>query len=536
MLDTAIVGAGLCGIALARGLHRQGRAVALFEARDRVGGRILSVPSAGSGLAMDLGPSWFWPSTQPHLAGLIAELKLADIPQHDDGSVLHLSDPDKAPQRIAGNNPYRGAHRLQGGMSQLVDALKADLPASVFHLKHVLTDIDDRGDHVVLRFAVGDDAVEIAARHVVVAVPPRLLAERVNFTPALDDATREAMQGAQTWMATQAKVAVAYDRAFWREAGQSGNAAVTHEQAVISEIFDICEGDPAKAALAGFVALSPDLRDNFRDGLPLLVDSQLVQLFGLALDHGEQRYQDWASEAYTCSSLDRASPPNPRTEIANPMLRRAHWGGRLHIGGAETAARSAGYLEGALDSARRIELSLLRGADAPDRPGPTLDHAAALDRFRRWVVGQGEAAFDDYRHRLARGLATESCDQVTQRALLEAMEDVFDRALAMLDGLPLDVGSATVESGRCSLTPEVQRPFGDLMRTLLDDVTAYNRTCRALAKLPDEQLLPQPYLQVMLRDIAAAWLEFSLSANRLLLAKAARAAAAPAVQLTAAMP
>jgi monoamine oxidase len=32
--------------------------------------------------------------------------------------------------------------------------------------------------------------------------------------------------------------------------------------------------------------------------------------------------------------------------------------------------------------------------------------------------------------------------------------------------------------------------------------------------------LSKEYLQVILRDIAAAWLEFSLAANRLLVAKA----------------
>ena len=60
MLDTAIVGGGLCGLVLARSLRRQGRVVALFEARPRLGGRILSVTGASSGLAMDLGPTWYW--------------------------------------------------------------------------------------------------------------------------------------------------------------------------------------------------------------------------------------------------------------------------------------------------------------------------------------------------------------------------------------------------------------------------------------------------------------------------------------------
>lgn len=42
MLDTAIVGAGLCGLALAlaHGLKGRGGRMAVYEARNRIGGRI----------------------------------------------------------------------------------------------------------------------------------------------------------------------------------------------------------------------------------------------------------------------------------------------------------------------------------------------------------------------------------------------------------------------------------------------------------------------------------------------------------------
>ena len=242
MLDTAIVGGGLCGVVLARSLCRQGKAVALFEARERLGGRILSVRGAGSGLVLDLGPTWFWPDTQPLMQRLVEELELASIAQHDDGSLLHLSDPDKAPERIDGNKLHAGARRLPGGMAQLIEALTAAFPPQLSHFNHALTEVSDRGDHVALTFAAGDDMIEVAARHVVLAVPPRLLEQQVRFEPELDETTREAMRGTETWMAAQAKVVIPYDRAFWREAGQSGNAFVTHEQAVIGEIFDACDG------------------------------------------------------------------------------------------------------------------------------------------------------------------------------------------------------------------------------------------------------------------------------------------------------
>jgi len=528
MLDTAIIGGGLSGVVLARSQHRQGRAVGLFEARERLGGRILSV-SAGSGLAMDLGPTWFWPDTQPLVRSLVAELELADIPQHDDGSMLHLNDPDKTPELIVGRKVHEGARRLRGGMAQLIDALAADLPPRLLHLNHVLTDVCDRGDHVALVFAAGDDIVEFNARHVVLAVPPRVLEQQVRFEPDLDEVTRKAMRSAETWMAARAKVIIAYDRAFWREAGHSGNAFVTHEQAVVGEIFDACDGDAARAALGGFLAFPPELRASFSVGLPLLMDSQMAQVFGTTLGDGEQHYQDWATEPYTCSTLDRTSARTEHADVANPMLRRTHWNGKLYLGGSETASRGAGYLEGALEAARRIGVSLNRisaqqEASESNSPAEGDDaasiNAASLARFGAWVAAQGDAIFDGYRHRLNRSLATQQREQLTQRAILESMEDVFDKALAVLDDLDFDVGAVTVERGRSSLTPGVQQPFGELMHSVLDDVTAFNRTSCALSNFPDEHHLSTEYHQVILRDIAAAWLQFSLAANRLLLAKA----------------
>ncbi len=44
-------------------------------------------------------------------------------------------------------------------MAQLVDVLAADLPPNLVHLNHVLTGVGDRGDHVALTFAAGDDIV-----------------------------------------------------------------------------------------------------------------------------------------------------------------------------------------------------------------------------------------------------------------------------------------------------------------------------------------------------------------------------------------
>lgn len=256
-----IVGGGLCGLALARSLQSQGRPFAVYEARDRLGGRILSDAATG----FDLGPSWFWPESQKLIAALLGELGLEDFSQADDGTALLLRDPDKKPEQMHGAPVHGGARRVAGGMGRLVTALADGLPPQSLHLGHVLMGVQDGGDHVRLAFRQGERLVDVAARQVVLAMPPRLVAARIGFTPGLEADVQAALQGTTTWMAARAKVVIGYARPAWREAGQSGNAFVSHEQAVIGEIFEA--GD---AALGGFLALAPDLREAFSVGLPLL--------------------------------------------------------------------------------------------------------------------------------------------------------------------------------------------------------------------------------------------------------------------------
>jgi monoamine oxidase len=117
-------------------------------------------------------------------------------------------------------------------------------------------------------------------------------------------------------------------------------------------------------------------------------------------------------------------------------------------------------------------------------------------------------------------LAAQQREQLTQRAMLTAAESVYARALTTLADLPFNGHAAPVEQGRSALTPEIQKPFGDFLRQFFDDVVSFNRTSCALSNFEGEHHLSKDYEQTILRDLAAAWREFSLSANRLLLAKA----------------
>lgn len=527
MLEIAIVGGGLCGVALARSLRRQGRNLALFDARRRLGGRILSATCADSGLGIDLGATWFWPDSQPRISRLIDEMKLPHFTQHDDGSVLHLRDPDKTPESMEGTGVHGGARRVEGGMSRLIDSLEKDLPSDAIYLDHILTEVSDRGDRVLLTFEHKGSIAQFEAQHVVLAIPPRLLEEHVRFKPEFDGAVREAMIGADTWMAAQAKVVMSYARPSWRDAGRSGSAFVSHEQAVIGEIFDACDAAGINGALGGFIALSPELRQSFEVGLPMLMGNQIMQVFDTALEQQEQYYQDWAREPHTCSTLDRCELQREHSAFANPLLRRAFWDGKLYLGSSETASESADYLEGALSAAQRIGRSLDRSSGAAEdtevnmaNGGLLAPNAASLAKFSQWVATQSDAAFEDYHRRLTRSLSLQQREQLTQLAILGTIEAIYDGALGVLNGLAFDMSNVAVERGRSALMPEVQKPFRDVMQRLLNDAVAFNRTSCALSNFPGEHRPSEEYMQTIMRDLAAAWREFSLAANAILLSKA----------------
>jgi monoamine oxidase len=359
MLDTVVVGGGLCGLALATRLQSQGCDYALFEARERLGGRILSVRCETARMAVDLGPAWFWPDIHPRMARLVADLGLTSFPQWENGTVLRQAGADTKPEPVPIDDLHGGAHRIASGAGALVGALAQRLEAGRLRLGCVLQGLEEQGERVRLHFLDHGQPLQITARRVVLALPPRLLEERVKFGPALADPLRQTLRRTATWMAQQAKVVIGYERAFWRQAGLAGNAFAEHPQAVLGEVYDACDGHSSQAALGGFVSLPPALRESFRKGLPMLVRSQLVQLFGHEAQRGEKHYQDWASEAFTCSTLDR-SPPAEAPCYGDPLLQASHWQGKLYFGGTETARYGGGYMEGALEAAGRILHALTR--------------------------------------------------------------------------------------------------------------------------------------------------------------------------------
>ena len=132
------------------------------------------------------------PRTQPAITRLVADLGLASFEQHDDGRVLHLFDPNRAPQtrgadraaacrpptpsvpatarcgarrRAARGRRHRRGHRRAGPAA--ADRAAAPGPAAS---KRVV----DHGDFIELRLRYGAALYSVNARRVVLALPPRV--------------------------------------------------------------------------------------------------------------------------------------------------------------------------------------------------------------------------------------------------------------------------------------------------------------------------------------------------------------------------
>ena len=85
-VDSVVVGAGLAGLSAARKLTAAGREVAVLEARDRVGGRLLNGTVNGD-TTVELGGEWIGP-TQDRMYALARELGIETFPTHTAGKNL----------------------------------------------------------------------------------------------------------------------------------------------------------------------------------------------------------------------------------------------------------------------------------------------------------------------------------------------------------------------------------------------------------------------------------------------------------------
>ncbi|MDJ0824004.1 MAG: FAD-dependent oxidoreductase [Rhodobacter sp.] len=341
--EVAIVGGGLSGLAIADALARVGRDYRVFEARDRVGGRILSMTGAGG--RFDLGPAWIWPHNTRMLA-LAKRLGPTVRAQYATGTLV-FEDQSGSIRRDLTFATMGDALRIAGGTALLTDALAAELDVARLHLSHDVQSIEVDGGAVHIGGVGPGGAFTMTADRVVLALPPRLAADRITFSPKPDARVLRALAAVPTWMARHAKFVAVYESAFWRDAGLSGDA-ISHIGPLM-EVHDATDEVADVPALFGFVRPGAIKRGAMATKADAV--GQLTRLFGPRAALPAQVWlKDWSTDANTATATDAALPERHPT-YGLPSFVQDWAGERLFFAGTEVAPQNGGFLEGALEAA-----------------------------------------------------------------------------------------------------------------------------------------------------------------------------------------
>jgi monoamine oxidase len=392
-----VIGAGFAGLAAADALRADGAQVTVLEARDRVGGRVWSVPF-GDGAIVERGAEFILPGYESMEAlatrfGIPMVLKgtpygrrvpVGDeaVPQADlEDAFTRIADartPDAASAadviaalgldpavealirtRVAISNGHpvddleasvldEGAstfgdfdnHTLEGGNMRLADALAAELGDAV-HLSSPVQRVRWSDDEVT----VATERGEIEADAVVVAIPTAPLAE-IEFDPPLEGATADALR------------AVTYgqnSKLFLRLRSPAPPSAIMSVAGHFWTYTQLgADGEPAPF-LVGYTGTSSAIEAlGGSHDVERWVGALLALRQDLDLEPEGALLSSWDDDPWVRGSYSARTVSSPLRDddLGRPI-------GPLFFAGEHTAGEWHGLMEGALRSGRRAAEQVL---------------------------------------------------------------------------------------------------------------------------------------------------------------------------------
>jgi monoamine oxidase len=231
--------------------------------------------------------------------------------------------------------------RFPNGTQQIAMRMAEELGERVV-LNAVVSSIERRADGMLV---IGSDLGDVAAKAVIVAVPPQHRAG-IAFEPALPP---EYGKLTEHWpQGNLSKAFAAYDTPFWRDNGCSGEALSDEGPVFIT--FDVSPSDSGPGILLGFTDArtfdplpAEKRRDKALEGFAALFGDAARQPIDY-LDHC------WGAEEFAPGGPTAAVPPGSWTTYG-PWLRMPIDG--IFWAGTETADQWTGFLDGAVRSGKR---------------------------------------------------------------------------------------------------------------------------------------------------------------------------------------
>ena len=233
--------------------------------------------------------------------------------------------------------------RFVGGAQQMPEKLASSLSPHVILSAPVREILQDAGGVTVV-----SDQGTWKCQRVIVAIPP-VLSGQIHYDPPIS-AARDALCSRMP-MGSVIKYVATYERAFWREAGYSGEAFSDTGPTVTT--FDDTSHDGQMPALVSFSdgaaartwsPVSPEERRR-------AVLAEFARFFGpaaLTPLHFEEK--DWNLEPWSRGCYVGVMTPGTMTSFGQALREPC---GKVHWSGTETATEWMGYIDGAIQSGLR---------------------------------------------------------------------------------------------------------------------------------------------------------------------------------------
>lgn len=341
-VDVIIIGGGLTGLSIAYFLKDENINIKIIEARNRLGGRILTTYKNGSA-PIEKGATWFG-KKHKSLFNLLQELEIKTFKQELGDTAIYepiSTSPHQLVQLPPNNDP---SFRIQGGTSVLIHTLANVIKSDQIHTKQVVRSIEEVVDGLLVK----TNSDSFKSKIVISTLPPNLFISTIDVYPKLPMFLTAIAQNTHTWMGESIKIALLSDTPFWRS---HSSGTVVSNVGPIPEMYDHSNFENSSYALKGFLNSSYySIGKEERKGLVL---GQLHKYYGQQIEKFSA-YEElvWRNEQFTF--IDYQNHVLPHQNNGHPAYQTKFLSGRLFIGGSETASEFPGYMEGAIQSAKYI--------------------------------------------------------------------------------------------------------------------------------------------------------------------------------------
>ena len=346
-----IIGAGISGLVAGYDLTVAGYDVTILEARDRIGGRVLTIRSPFSNEHyVEGGAARIKPSHDLTIAYANHFNLTLDPFYATNGDYVDFLNGSRT---IIDNNTYLNTSygstlrknylKIRGGSDQLTNAFanSSELSNKIY-LNSAVTSIAQNSDNVI----VNTGGNQFQADKVLCTVPLTVL-NKINFTPALSSNKQTAMNGGFRY-APATRIYIQFKNRFWENESLNGWGNTDLPEEIWQPSWDMSGNTGVLMSYLRWSAAEnmDTLNNNERNNAVL---NRWENIFEGSINNFDSGIsKSWALDEWSKGAW--ASPTTTQNENLNDSIAQSE--GRIHFAG-EHASNDRGWMQGALFSGLR---------------------------------------------------------------------------------------------------------------------------------------------------------------------------------------